>query len=299
MKIINFGSCNVDYVYSLDHIVQEGETETGDSLEVFCGGKGLNQSIAAARAGASVCHVGLIGEDGAFLREEMAKSGVDTALVKTVEGKNGHAIIQLSKNGENAIFLYPGSNEKLTEDDIDSALSHFREGDLVLLQNETNLVDRIVEKAASRGLQVMLNPSPFNEKIRGIDFSKLSYLILNEVEAAAFSGSEDPEESLRYFRSSYPCLKLVLTLGSRGSLYWDGQATLSQPIYRVSVVDTTAAGDTFTGYFAAGLAAGKDAACILREASAAAALAVSRKGAAPSIPKKDEVAAFLKLHEGA
>ncbi len=294
MKLLNFGSCNLDFVYSLDHIVAPGETEATVSSEIFPGGKGLNQSIAAARAGAEVYHAGCIGTDGGMLREIMAESGVDVSYLQTVDSKNGHAIIQVSRAGENAIFLYPGSNEMLTEALIDRVLADFVPGDFLLLQNETNLVDVLVEKGSARGLKIVLNPSPYNEKIRQIDLSKLSYLILNEVEAREIAGSDEPEVALGLLRKKYPGLAVVLTLGVKGCVYRDENETVYHPAFRVKVVDTTAAGDTFTGYFFAGLSEGRPVTEALRRASAASALAVSRMGAAPSIPYEKEVAEALQ-----
>ena len=122
MKILNFGSCNIDYVYSMDHIVRVGETQSTYQLEIFPGGKGLNQSIAIARAGASVYHAGCIGSDGEMLTELLTKSGVNVSYVRTVDAKNGHAIIQVSAKGENSIFLYGGSNEMISESFIDFVL---------------------------------------------------------------------------------------------------------------------------------------------------------------------------------
>lgn len=294
MKLLNFGSCNLDFVYSLDHIVSPGETEATVSSETFPGGKGLNQSIAAARAGAEVYHAGCIGTDGGMLREIMAESGVDVSYLQTVDSKNGHAVIQVSRAGENAIFLYPGSNVMLTGELIDRVLSDFAPGDFLLLQNETNLVDVLVEKGHARGLKIVLNPSPYNEKIGAIDLSKLSYLILNEVEAREIAGSDDPEVALGLLRKKYPGLAVVLTLGVKGCLYRDGEETVYHPAFQVKAVDTTAAGDTFTGYFFAGLSEGLPVAEALKRASAASALAVSRMGAAPSIPYAKEVSEALK-----
>ena len=289
MKILNFGSCNLDYVYTLDHIVSPGETESTDRFDVFPGGKGLNQSIAASKAGARVYHAGCIGRDGELLSRILRENGVDISHLRTVDSPNGHAIIQVSRKGENSIFLYPGSNEMLTPEGIDAVLERFDAGDLLLVQNETNLVPEIVGKGYEKGLKIVLNPSPFNEKIAQIDFSLLSYLILNEVEGAALSGSSDPEECLALLQRRYPSLKIVLTLGTQGCLYRDGDRTLFHPAYQVSAVDTTAAGDTFTGYFLASVAENLSPETALRRASAASALAVSRRGAAPSIPYKEEV----------
>lgn len=291
MKILNIGSCNIDHVYSLDHIVKSGETEATNRFDTFAGGKGLNQSIAAARAGAQVYHAGCIGCDGTFLEELMRKSGVDTSLVKRVDAPNGHAVIQVSSHGENAIFLFAGSNDMLDRAYIDGVLARFGAGDLLLLQNEVNDIAYIVEKAHERAIPIMLNPSPYNEKIKAVDFAKLSYLILNEVEAADITGLQDPAACLDYFKERYPQLKVMLTLGKNGSVFADGENMWRQPIYPVPVVDTTAAGDTFTGYFLAGIANGCAPQEILQTASLAAAIAVSRKGAAPSIPTREEVTA--------
>ena len=289
MKILNFGSCNIDYVYSLDHIVSPGETETTYKMEIFSGGKGLNQSIAISRAGAKIFHAGCIGEDGGMLEEIMKDSGVDTTYLKKVPEKNGHAIIQVTSDGENSIFLYPGSNAMVEKDYIDSVLDNFEKGDILLLQNEISNIDYIIEKACKKGMCIILNPSPFNEEIKKIDLNMLSYIILNEVEAKAVSGCGNAEEYLVFFEKNYPDLKVMLTLGSRGCIYKDSKTKVSQDVFPVKVVDTTAAGDTFTGYFIAGIASGDDIAEILKTASMASAIAVSKKGAAPSIPERFEV----------
>jgi len=287
MKILNFGSCNIDYVYSLDHIVEPGETETSYKMEIFPGGKGLNQSIAVARAGATIYHAGCIGEDGGMLKDILVESKVDTAYLKTVDGKNGHAVIQVTSGGENSIFLYPGSNEMVEKEYIDSVLENFETGDILLLQNEISNVDYLVEEAYKKGMCIILNPSPFNEKISKIDFNMLSYIILNEIEAAAVA--ETQEESISMIKNKYPNLKIMLTLGSKGCVYSDDTQEISQAASKVKAVDTTAAGDTFTGYFVAGIATGEDIKDVLKMATVAAGISVTRKGAAPSIPEKEEV----------
>lgn len=295
MKILNFGSCNIDLVYSLDHIVHVGETATTYRMDTFPGGKGLNQSIALARAGAHVYHAGCIGDGGDFLLEILKNSGVDTSYIEHVSEKNGHAIIQVSREGENSIFLYPGSNEMITKEHIDRVLDDFSSEDVILLQNEINNMDYIIHQAHRRGMTIVLNPSPFNEKLAQIDFTMISYLILNEIEAKDISGAEEPEESLAYFRSKYPKLKIMLTLGKRGCVYQDERRKVFHPIFKVNAVDTTAAGDTFTGYFVAGVAAGNDYKDVLRFASCASAIAVSRHGAAPSIPERAEVLEMIEM----
>ncbi|MBQ8254663.1 MAG: helix-turn-helix domain-containing protein [Clostridia bacterium] len=289
MKILNFGSCNIDYVYSMDHIVRVGETLSTYKLETFEGGKGLNQSIAIARAGAKVYHAGCVGEDGKMLTDLLSKSGVDLTYLKTVEGKNGHAIIQVSSKGENSIFLYGGSNEMVTEDFVDSVLENFSEGDIILLQNEISSVPYIIDRAYEKKMCIVFNPSPFTDEIKKLDLNKLSYVLLNEVEASEFSGYDDPEASLSYFEENYPSLKVILTLGSKGCIYLDNGTRYRQYAFKTNAVDTTAAGDTFTGYFVAGVCGGIDTARNLKLASAAAAITVSRMGAAPSIPLMDEV----------
>lgn len=289
MKILNFGSCNIDYVYTLDHIVVPGETESIYGMKIFPGGKGLNQSIATARAGANVYHAGCVGNDGKMLLDILQESGVNTKYTKMIDEKNGHAIIQVSSKGENSILLYSGSNGMVSKKQIDSVLKDFGAGDILLLQNEINDIGTIIQKAYKKGMYIIFNPSPFNETIKGIDLNMISYLILNEVEAKGFSGSDDLEENLFFFRKHYPNLKLVLTLGVKGCVYMDVDCEVHQPAFQVETVDTTAAGDTFTGYFVAELAKGTEYAEILRLASAASALAVSKNGAAPSIPSKKDV----------
>ena len=298
MKILNFGSCNIDYVYSLDHIVRKGETQTTYNFEIFPGGKGLNQSIAIAKAGANVYHAGCVGVDGNILTDIMKKNGVDISYVEKTYEKNGHAIIQVSKSGENSIFLYPGSNMMVSEDYIDRVLQNFGKDDIILLQNEISNVDYIIKKAYEKQMCIILNPSPFNDVIKKIDFNMLSYIILNEVEAKDISGIDEPEKFLAYFMSKYPNLKVMLTLGSKGCIYKDNTAEIYHPCFKVNAIDTTAAGDTFTGYFIAELSKGNNYKSILEIASAASAIAVSKKGAAPSIPFKEDVTNMLSELKG-
>lgn len=294
MKILNFGSCNIDYVYALPHIVGEGETEAATGLSLFPGGKGLNQSVALARAGATVFHAGCIGQEGTMLRDLLAKSGADVSYLKTVDEKNGHAIIQVSERGENSILLFPGANETVTEAQIREVLNDFEKGDMLVLQNEISHVDTLVKEGYARGMQIVLNPSPYNEKLKNIDLGMLSYLLLNEVEMGQITGCDDPACGLAILAERYPTLQVVLTLGGDGCLYRQGDRVLRQSAFTVAVQDTTAAGDTFTGYFVASLARGESVEKALLTASAAAAISVSRKGAAPSIPTFDEVQRFLK-----
>ena len=294
MRIVNFGSCNIDYVYKLEHIVRAGETEHSGEAEVFPGGKGLNQSIAIARAGAKVCHAGCIGTNGEMLERVLVDSSVDVSFLQKLETQNGHAIIQVDNSGENAIFIYTGANGCFSLPYIEKTLSHFGEGDLLILQNEINNIGLIIDRAYEKGMRILLNPSPIDEAILKTDLGKISYLVLNEIEGEALSGQKQPSKIITHFKNEYPHLKTVLTLGDKGCIFFDGKETIFHPAYEVQAVDTTAAGDTFTGYFAAGLAKGLSSYEILENACAAAALAVSKKGAAPSIPCANEVREALK-----
>ena len=289
MKILNFGSCNVDYVYSLDHIAVSGETEATQGLSLLPGGKGLNQSIAIRRAGNSVYHAGCIGDGGEFLLDLLKENDVDVSFVDYVNAKNGHAVIQVSKAGDNAIFLYSGSNYMISTEQVDKILSAFSKDDILLLQNEINNLDYIVKKAYQAGMKIFLNPSPFDDKIRQIDLNMISYLILNEIESKEISKCTNAQEALAYFREKFPELKVMLTLGSKGCIYQDKNEQRFCPIFKVDAVDTTGAGDTFTGYFVVGIANENKIEKILEIASCASAISVTRKGAAPSIPHMDEV----------
>ncbi|MBQ9783844.1 MAG: ribokinase [Clostridia bacterium] len=294
MKLLNFGSLNLDYVYSVEHFVQAGETVASERLEQFAGGKGLNQSVAFARAGAETYHAGLIGAEGEMLRQTLTDSGVDTGNVRTVDGIScGHAIIQVTPAGENCILLFGGANRQITDPFIDEVLSDFGAGDWLMLQNEINGLDSIIQRAHAKGMTVILNPSPCDERITALDLSRIDWLILNETEGCQITGKREPEAILETLLCRYPYMKVVLTLGSRGSVYADRSTRAEQDIFPVRAVDTTAAGDTFTGYFFSSVMAGKTPAEALRIASAASALAVSRKGAAPSIPRMEEVLTFL------
>lgn len=282
-------------VYTLDHIAVTGETENTISLRTYPGGKGLNQSVAAAKAGAKIYHAGLIGQDGQELLDIMRENGVDTTFVKTVNEKSGHAIIQVTPEGENSIITYSGANRHFARNYIDGVLESFEKNDILLLQNEINLVDYIVEKAYQKGMKIVLNPSPVDDELNKIDFNKLTYLVLNEVEAKGLTGTSDAEASIMYLGRLYPSLKIMLTLGSKGCVYADGGERIYHPAFKVDVIDTTAAGTTFAGYFIAAISKGEQVYDAIRFASGAAALAVSRKGAAPSIPSESEVLDAIKI----
>lgn len=294
MKILNFGSCNIDYTYFLDHIVVPGETTDSTSLQVSCGGKGLNQSVAAAKAGQTVYHAGKIGQDGDILRQILTNSGVDTSYLENCEEKSGHAIIQVANGGQNCIILYPGANYQIDKKFIDDVLCGFRCGDILILQNEISCVPYIVERAYDLGLITVLNPAPFNEKITDINLNKINFLILNEIEAEELTQKKDPDAAIKSLLKKHPRLKIVLTLGAKGAIYSDNSQHIFQPAFSVNAVDTTGAGDTFIGFFISEIAKGKSAECALKTASAASAIAVTKKGAAIAVPTYAEVLNFLK-----
>lgn len=295
MKILNFGSLNIDYVYKLDHFVRKGETIASDMLNVYGGGKGLNQSIALSKADAEVCHAGAIGEDGMFLKEILEVAGVNTKYVKVLSGtRTGNAIIQNDSQGDNCIILYGGANQAITRAMVDEVIGDFGKGDWLVLQNEINEIPYIVERAHEKGMKIFLNPSPMNEKIFDINLECIDCFILNEGEACALAGCGKTEEDelIRYLRSKFPHADIVLTLGEKGSVYSGKAGEYRQKAYRVEAVDTTAAGDTFTGYFLSCMLQGISVKEALDQASKASAIAVSRKGAAPSIPTRNEVLGF-------
>ena len=289
MKVLNFGSLNLDYVYSVDHMVAPGETLASSDMNVFCGGKGLNQSIAIAKAGVPVYHAGLIGDDGDVLMELCRNSGVNSKYIKKVPGKSGHTIIQVDRNGQNCILLYGGSNRRLTKEYIDEVLSNFNKGDILLLQNEVNLLDYIIDKAYEIGMLTILNPSPCDNGLEACNLHKVSMLLLNEVEGGQITGEKDYDKILEQLGKRYPDTKIVLTLGQDGSIYQFKGKRYRQGAYKVTVVDTTAAGDTFTGYFISALIEEMPVPEGLELAAKAAAIAVSRHGATASIPRKKEV----------
>ncbi len=294
MKVLNLGSLNYDHTYSLDHIVNPGETISSSNMTTSCGGKGLNQSIALSKAGVKVSHAGVIGTDGKDLLYMLEQNGVDCKNIIQCEDKNGHAIIQIDKSGQNCIVLYPGSNRRLTKEHIDSTLANYSEGDMLVLQNEVNLLDYIIDKAYEKKLFIVLNPSPFDENIAKCDLNKVSMFLINEIEGEQISAFSDPQKTLDYMMTHFPEAKVVLTLGKNGVMYKDKDIQSEHGIFNVKTVDTTGAGDTFTGYFLAEFLKNTPIPLALKTASAASALAVTKKGAAAAIPTYDEVMKFLK-----
>ncbi len=295
-RILNVGSINLDEVFTVPRFIAPGETMACVAYERFLGGKGNNQSTALARAGAAVHHAGKVGEDGGAAVAALAASGVDVSRVIASGTPTGRALIQVDADGQNCIILYGGANRAVTRDDVDSFLEGWGKGDAALFQNEVSCLDYAMERAADRGLRIFFNPSPADDLVEALPLDRVSCFILNEVEAAMLCGRErsdaDPRDLLALLRARFPRADLVLTLGERGARYSgaDGEESAVEA-ERVRAVDTTAAGDTFTGYYIAAALRGEGTRVALAEATRAAAICVTRKGAAPSIPRRDELGA--------
>ena len=291
MQILNFGSLNIDHVYTVDHFVAPGETLCSADYQINAGGKGLNQSIALARAGVAVSHAGMIGGEGVFLKELLSSSGVDVENVITGSTPTGHAIIQVEKNsGENSILLYPGANMQISTDRMQNILRKMPQGSWLLLQNEINDIPFLIENAKACGLKVAINPAPCTEKVRSYPLHLCDLIIVNEIEAACLAASEGSiPQHINTLANLFPESEIVVTLGKKGAVYRRGDVEIAVPAREVKAVDTTSAGDTVTGYFLASKLRGMDAQTAMEYAVFASSITVSRHGAAVSIPTADEV----------
>ena len=289
MNIVNFGSMNLDHVYAVPHMIRGGETLLSENLSDVAGGKGLNQSIAVSRSGAAIFHAGMVGVGGEMLLDCLKESGVDTSLLTPCDAPQGHTVIQVDPSGQNSIIVFGGSNQCLTTERIDEILAQFQPGDYLMAQNEISNLGYLLNAAADRGLKIVLNASPINDALLALDFSRVEWLVVNEIECAAIAGCDDVQTAYETLQQRYPNTGILLTIGAEGSVSWKDGEEVRQDAFRVEAVDTTAAGDTFMGYFVGCLAAGVSRAEAMRLASKASSIAVSRPGAAPSIPWMKEV----------
>lgn len=294
MKLLDFGSLNIDHTYQLPHLVRPGETLASDSYHKSEGGKGFNQAVALAKAGQEVYLAGAIGQDGLFLRDYLQELGVHTEHLCVLDAPTGHAMIQLDTEGQNCIILFGGTNGMITEAMIDEVLADFGAGDYLLLQNEISHVDSIICAAHAKGMHIILNPSPMSPELLTWPLELVEWFVLNEIEGADITGKTQPEEMLDELLRRYPACHVVLTLGERGSVYADATQRMDQSIVPAHTVDTTAAGDTFTGYFIHALLQGEAIQQALKTAACASAITVSRPGAGRSIPAAEEVQAAMK-----
>jgi len=289
MRLLNFGSLNIDYVYRVDNFLKPGETKAALSRTVFAGGKGLNQSIALARAGLKPVHAGKIGAEGRFLVDKLTCEGVDVSRIEVSEKASGHTVIQVDDAGRNCILLYGGANRDIDAAYIDRALEGFGKRDFLLLQNEISSMADIIEAGWQRGMTIAMNPSPCDAAVASYELEKVGVFLLNELEAAELAGVSNPLEAALALSKRYPDATVVVTLGAEGSLCVQAGDVTRQKAYPVKAVDTTAAGDTFTGYFLAGLLEGKPLSEVLDLAARAASICVTRPGASDSVPRRAEL----------
>ena len=293
-KLVNLGSLCIDNVYRVPALTGPGETVASISYEVFPGGKGLNQSIAAARAGAEVVHAGCVGEDGVWLKETLSAEGVDVTGVRVGDTASGHAVIQVNDAGENAIVITGGANRVLEAEHVDAVLAQVGPADWLLLQNEINDLNDVLRAARGRRCRVAFNVAPVDGREAGYDLAGVHLLIVNEIEAAALAGTDvavDGEwtEVIEALRGRAPEADIVLTLGRDGLIHAGHDGVIRMAAYDVQAVDETAAGDAFIGFLMAAVIGDETMAQALRMGSAAGALAVTRAGAASSIPSPAEV----------
>lgn len=289
MKVLVFGSLNIDFIYKLEHIVMPNETIKSTTCEVSAGGKGLNQAMAFAKTGLPVYIASNLGKNGQVLADTLSSGNVDISLLNHVDEDSGEAIIQVDENGNNAIIVCGNCNEHITEEYIESVFSHFEKGDILVIQNEINNLDLIINTAKDKGIKLVFNPSPFNHVIKTLPMNKIDYLFINEVEGKQLTGFEDEKSIVKHILKDYPDMKIVLTLGERGAVYADKNEYIYEPAKKVEVVDTVGAGDTFTGYFIYGVESGKTIKESLQMAAIASSIVIGRHGAGNSIPTLYEV----------
>lgn len=288
-SILCIGSLNLDHVYRVPTIVNPGETLSACSFEVNFGGKGANQSVALARAGATINHAGCVGPDGTDMVNFLGSEGVDTSLIRTVDHPTGKAVIQVDNSGENAIVLFEGANGSVDKKLIEQAISGFDTGDILLLQNEIPFIDEAIRTGHKQGMTICFNPAPFSESVLALPLDLVNILVVNETEGQGLSGKSDPESCLKELHSRFPECRIIMTLGKNGVLYGHEKTRISLPIADANVIDTTAAGDCFIGYFLTELLKDRAPQQALQTATQASAIAVSRSGAMTSIPNSSEL----------
>lgn len=298
MAVLVFGSINIDRTFKLPHTLALGETLLSSSLSIQAGGKGANQAVALSKAGIKTYMAGSIGTDGLWIRDQLKEYGVNTSLIKVKDDcYTGTATILLDNEGRNSIILYGGGNRENDGEYIDKVLSNFERGDWIVLQNEINNLDLIIMKAKKKEMKICLNPSPFEKELLSLPLEEVDLLVLNEVEMQQLmelqisDDIDDYKSKLKELSSKLHSSMLLLTLGEKGSLLKNPahEDILYAPIVKTDVRDTTAAGDTFLGYFLSSIIDGKPDEEALRRATRASSIAVSRAGAMDSIPLNYEL----------
>ena len=289
MNVLNFGSLNIDYVYKVSHIVKPGETIKAFRRNIYAGGKGLNQSIAMARAGVPVFHAGCVGEEKNFLLSTLQENSVNTEYIKVVDGNSGHTVIQEENNGQCSVMIYSGANYLITKTHIEEVLNMFKENDILILQNEINNLKYIMEKAYDIGMKILFNPSPYTDEIKDLPLNLVSYFVVNEYEGRNLFNTTENDEIITNAKKMYPDCNILLTLGDIGALYYSDGVIVYQSAYMTKIIDTTVAGDTFLGYFVHGLINDVPMKNALDIAAKAASIAISRYGSVETIPTMDEL----------
>jgi len=288
MAIFNLGSINIDHFYQVPHLPLPGETLAATGFSTGLGGKGANQSVAIAKAGAKVVHIGAVGQDGGWTIEQLVKFGVETDHISVLEMPTAHAIINVEPKGENAIVIFSSANISQDEARIANALNDATAQDFCVLQNETNLVVETAERAHELGMRVVYSAAPFDaEAVRKV-LPFVNMLVVNEIEAQQLS------QALGVAVDDLPVSEILVTLGSKGARYKSVSHEIEVPAFKVDPVDTTGAGDTYLGFFVAGLDVGMDVKSTMKFAAAGAAIQVTRPGTADAIPSLHEVMKFLE-----
>ncbi|WP_296425315.1 ribokinase [Yoonia sp.] len=286
MALWNLGSINADVVYAVPHIPAPGETLSSMNRQMFLGGKGANMSVAAARAAAHVNHIGAVGPDGRWAVDRLLEYGVDTRHITTVATETAQAIIMVDPQGENAIVLHPGANAEIPQTTLQTAMAEAQTGDWLVIQNETNLQRTAAALGKKMGLRVAYAAAPFDaDRVLAV-LPYLDFLILNAVEAAQLQTATGQTPA------DLPVRDVIVTLGADGADWYGADGKQHFDAINVAPVDTTGAGDTFTGYVLAGLDRGMPMAQAINLATKAAALMVMRHGTADVIPDLSEVQAF-------
>jgi ribokinase len=285
MAIWNLGSINADMVYTLPHLPAPGETLAALDLQQFLGGKGANMSVAAARAGSHVCHIGAVGPDGTWAVDRLLEYGVNTRHVTQIDTPTGHAIIAVDRQAENQIILFPGANRAISSDQLGQALTQAESGDILVLQNETNMQPEAAKMGHDLGLRVCYAAAPFDAAAVQAVLPFLDLLFLNEVEA------QQLQQATGKTPIELGVSDVIITLGAKGARHFSAETGNTQdiPAHAVTAVDTTGAGDTFTGYVLSGLDRSLSMPQAMALAARAAALMVTRPGTADVIPDLKEV----------
>lgn len=284
MPLVCIGAINADYIYRVPHLPLPGETLAARDMTRMLGGKGANQSIAAARAGGRVAQVGAVGTDGGWMLDVLTANGISVAGVAQLDGPSGHAIIAVDDAAENNIMLYPGSNHRLNKAQISAALAD--EAGFALMQNETNLGTFAAKTAHAAGWRVIYSAAPFHVEPLAEIAPFADTVLLNAVEAGQWVSATGRTVA------QIGAGRVIVTKGAEGCTLVDetGETHFSAP--QVKAVDTTGAGDTFAGVYAQGVCAGMPVPDAIARAKIAAAIQVTRPGTSDAMPTDAEIAAF-------